>query len=308
MKRIFIAFMATVALMSCSKNDNNDPIQESAFVKKITETYPNSNKSTVTVYDIQKGKILSFTRTKYQAGVQTGTTKVTKIEYDGNRIKQMKGGEATSSEYQITDYHYDGQGLLVKQTSVRPNEINAGAFTVEYNYDGGRVTKVTSFYPTTTYINGEEKRVNRYEEQELVYSGNTITVNETETYRDGNGQVVSGTDTHTDTTVYTFSNGNIMKKVEKNQTTEYKYDTNTNPMVLHQFIKVINPTYFLESSFGKNNLIETVQTYTYGGRVEVTTYTQELTYNDKGYPIMNKEYRQRDSEVKKLISITEYEY
>ena len=34
MKRIFIAFMATVALMSCSKNDNNDPIQESAFVKK----------------------------------------------------------------------------------------------------------------------------------------------------------------------------------------------------------------------------------------------------------------------------------
>ena len=55
-------------------------------------------------------------------------------------------------------------------------------------------------------------------------------------------------------------------------------------------------------------MIETVQTYTYGGRVEVTTYTQELTYNDKGYPIMNKEYRQRDSEVKKLISITEYEY
>ena len=143
----------------------------------------------------------------------------------------------------------------------------------------------------------------------LAYSGNDIIVNETITYRDGNGAVVTDTSTQTNTTTYTVAGGNLIKKIERGHTTEYKYDSNTNPTSLNALMKMANPDYFLQKSFSKNNLIEQVDSYTdLRGNLLKNITSIELTYNSKGYPTMKKTFRQRGSETKTLQSIEEIEY
>lgn len=143
----------------------------------------------------------------------------------------------------------------------------------------------------------------------LAYSGSDIIVNETVTYRDGNGAVVSGTETYTGTTTYTVAGGNLIKKIERGQTTEYKYDSNINPRPLNALMKAAAPDYFLKENYSKNNLIEQVDSYTdLQGNLVKNIASIELTYNSKGYPTMKKTFRQRGSETKTLQMIEEIEY
>ena len=311
MKKFFIALMASVALVSCGKDDNNDTgIQEGAFPKKITNTYPNSNRSSVTTYNIQNGKILSITSVQYENGVQTGTTNLIKVEYEGNHITQMKYGEPSTEDYAIEDYIYDGEGRMIKERRVMPHRTdNRGSYTQEYRYEGGQLTKIIGESPTTTWIDGEDKKVNRHSESVLAYSGSDIIVNETVTHLDGNGAVVSGTETYTKTTTYTVAGGNLIKKVDRWQTTEYRYDSNINPRPLNALMKTIVPDYFLKENFSKNNLIEKVDSYTdYQGKLVKNITSIELTYNSKGYPTMKKRYTQEGNNVKTLEYIEEIEY
>lgn len=311
MKKFFIALMASVALVGCGKDDNNDTgIQEGAFPKKITNTYPNSNRSSVATYNIQNGKLLSVTITEYENGVQTGTAQIIKAEYLGDRITQTKHGQPFAEDYAIEDYTYDEQGRVIKETRVEPNATDRGdSYTQEYRYEGGQLTKIIRQSPTTTWINGENKKVNRHSEKVLAYSGSDIIVNETVTYRDGNGAVVTGTSTQTNTTTYTVAGGNLIKKVDRWRTTEYKYDSNTNPTPLNALMKTTNPDYFLDEDYSKNNLIEEVDSYTdYQGKLVKDITSIELTYNSKGYPTMKKRYSQEGSNVKTLEYIEEFEY
>ena len=311
MKKFFIALMASVALVGCGKDDNNDTgIQEGAFPKKITNTYPNSNRSSVATYNIQNGKLLSVTITEYENGVQTGTAQIIKAEYLGDRITQTKHGQPFAEDYAIEDYTYDEQGRVIKETRVEPNATDRGdSYTQEYRYEGGQLTKIIRQTPTTTWIDGENKKVNRHSEKVLAYSGSDIIVNETVTYRDGNGAVVTETDTETNTTTYTVAGGNLIKKIERGHTTEYKYDSNINPMPLNALMKTTVPDYFLQKSYSKNNLIEQVDSYTdLRGNLLKNITSIELTYNSKGYPTMKKTFRQRGSETKTLQMIEEIEY
>ena len=310
MKKFFIALMASVALVGCGKDDNNDTgIQEGAFPKKITNTYPNSNRSAVTTYNIQNGKLLSVTATQYENGVQTGTAHIIKAEYLGDRITQMKYGEPSTEDYAIEDYTYDEQGRVIKETRVEPHRTTGrgDSYTKEYRYEGRQLTKIIKQSVSSTRING--KKVNEHSEKVLAYSGSDIIVNETVTYRDGNGAVVTDAGTETNTTTYTVAGGNLIKKIERGHTTEYKYDSNTNPRSLNALMKMANPDYFLQKSFSKNNLIEQVDSYTdLRGNLLKNITSIELTYNSKGYPTMKKTFRQRGSETKTLQMIEEIEY
>lgn len=312
MKKFFIALMASVALVGCGKDDNNDTgIQEGAFPKKITNTYPNSNRSSVTTYNIQNGKLLSATITEYENGVQTGTAQIIKAEYLGDRITQTKYGQPFAEDYAIEDYTYDGQGRVIKETRVAPHRTteDGDSYTKEYRYEGEQLTKIIRQSPTTTWIDGENKKVNRHSESVLTYSGSDIIVNETVTYRDGNGAVVTDAGTETNTTTYTVAGGNLIKKIERGHTTEYKYDSNINPMPLNALLKTTVPDYFLQKSYSKNNLIEQVDSYTdLRGNLLKNIASIELTYNSKGYPTMKKLFRQRGSNVKTLEYIEEIEY
>ena len=310
MKKFFIALMASVALVGCGKDDNNDTgIQEGAFPKKITSTYPNRNRSAVTTYNIQNGKLLSVTATQYENGVQTGTAHIIKAEYLGDRITQMKYGEPSTEDYAIEDYTYDEQGRVIKETRVEPHRTTGrgDSYTKEYRYEGRQLTKIIKQSVSSTRING--KKVNEHSEKVLAYSGSDIIVNETITYRDGNGAVVTERGTQTNTTTYTVAGGNLIKKIERGQTTEYKYDSNINPRPLNALMKAAAPDYFLKENYSKNNLIEQVDSYTdLQGNLVKNIASIELTYNSKGYPTMKKFFRQRGSNVKTLQYIEEIEY
>lgn len=310
MKKFFIALMASVALVGCGKDDNNDTgIQEGAFPKKITNTYPNSNRSAVTTYNIQNGKLLSVTATQYENGVQTGTAHIIKAEYLGDRITQMKYGEPSTEDYAIEDYTYDEQGRVIKETRVEPHRTTGrgDSYTKEYRYEGRQLTKIIKQSVSSTRING--KKVNEHSEKVLAYSGSDIIVNETVTYRDGNGAVVTERGTQTNTTTYTVAGGNLIKKVSRGQTTEYKYDSNINPTPLNALMKTAAPDYFLKENYSKNNLIEEVDSYTdYQGNLVKDIASIELTYNSKGYPTMKKHYTQEGNNVKTLDYIEEIEY
>lgn len=170
---------------------------------------------------------------------------------------------------------------------------------------------IIAFYEAhrTTWIDGERKKLNRYSESVLAYSGSDIIVNETVTYRDGNGVVVTEKGTQTNTTTYTVAGGNLIKKIERGQTTEYKYDSNINPRPLNALMKAAAPDYFLKENYSKNNLIEQVDSYTdLQGNLVKNIASIELTYNSKGYPTMKKFFRQRGSNVKTLQYIEEIEY
>ena len=310
MKKFFIALMASVALVGCGKDDNNDTgIQEGAFPKKITNTYPNSNRSSVTTYNIQNGKLLSVTSVQYENGVQTGTANIIKVEYEGNNVKQVKYGEPSTEDYAIEDYTYDEQGRVIKETRVEPHRTTGrgDSYTKEYRYEGRQLTKIIKQSVSSTRING--KKVNEHSEKVLAYSGSDIIVNETVTYRDGNGAVVTERGTQTNTTTYTVAGGNLIKKIERGHTTEYKYDSNINPMPLNALLKTTIPDYFLNEDYSKNNLIEQVDSFTdYQGNLVKDIASIELTYNSKGYPTMKKFFRQRGSNVKTLEYIEEIEY
>nr|WP_314561998.1 hypothetical protein [uncultured Capnocytophaga sp.] len=312
MKKFFIALMASVALVGCGKGDDNDTgIQEGAFPKKTTITYPNSNRSSIATYNIQNGKLLSTTITEYENGVQTGTAQIIKAEYLGDRITQVKYGQPSAENYAIEDYVYDGQGRMIKETRIEPHRTteDGDSYTQEYRYEGEQLTKIIRESPTTTWINGERKKLNRYSESVLAYSGSDIIVNETVTYRDGNGAVVTEKGTQTNTTTYTVAGGNLIKKIERGQTTEYKYDSNINPRPLNALMKAAAPDYFLKENYSKNNLIEQVDSYTdLQGNLVKNIASIELTYNSKGYPTMKKFFRQRGSNVKTLQYIEEIEY
>lgn len=254
---------------------------------------------------------MSVTSVQYENGVQTGTANIIKVEYEGNNVKQVKYGEPSTEDYAIEDYTYDGQGRMIKETRVEPHRTdNEGdSYTKEYRYEGEQLTKIIRQSVSSTWINGERKKVNRHSESVLAYSGSDIIVNETVTYRDGNGAVVTGTSTQTNTTTYTVAGGNLIKKIERGHTTEYKYDSNTNPTPLNALMKMANPDYFLQKSFSKNNLIEQVDSFTdYQGNLVKNITSVELTYNSKGYPTMKKFFGQRGSNVKTLEYIEEIEY
>ena len=119
----------------------------------------------------------------------------------------------------------------------------------------------------------------------------------------------NGSYTYTETTTYTVAGGNLIKKIERGQTTEYKYDSNINPRPLNALMKAAAPDYFLKENYSKNNLIEQVDSYTdLQGNLVKNIASIELTYNSKGYPTMKKFFRQRGSNVKTLQYIEEIEY
>ena len=78
--------------------------------------------------------------------------------------------------------------------------------------------------------------------------------------------------------IYTFSNGNLIKSEERKGILTYEYD-NKNNWKHNDFFKTIEPDYILKSNYSRNNIIR----WTDGYRKSEQHNTIE--YNSAGYPI-----------------------
>ena len=160
--------------------------------------------------------------------------------YEGNLLKKKVDEKGV-----IEDEYFYSNGKLIKKNNLKE--------TFEYEYDTeGRLVKVISYIPYNP-----QKHITKIE-----YISNSI-IKETES----NGNVIT----------YTVSNGNLMKSEERKGILTYEYDNKYN-WKHNDFFKTIEPDYFLDFDYSRNNMIK----YSYNG-YEESTYSIE--YNSAGYPI-----------------------
>ena len=325
MKHFLVSLLAIAALAACSKSDddnnnngggnNGNGGTTSTTVTSTTQTptvkaermisFERDGKHTYeSVAYYENGKITSFSDRKLINGVQTGTTQISTIKYDAQgRIQERKEAQEDGSfdeEDDTETFFYDASGNLERKEITYPIKSN-GNGTIEYKYENG---KLKQFTYKQSLNNGKK----RYKTQIFSYTNNSITVNIKEYYTNAQ-EVIEDSSVSTSTTIYTLSNGNVVKKEETREygktVTTFKHDNAKTLFSLRPFFAY--PEYFDETDVNKNNITskEVINTYSDNGQTDTykSTYRYEYEYTPEGYPKTIKEYR-NDT----LEGIKEYEY
>ena len=310
MKYFLVSLLAIAALAACSKNDDNGDDSASQFVKKITAKNENGKLEKVITLTYEGGRPISHSTTDYVNGVQTGTTRVSTLLYDGRFIKQAKRENAGIDNY-VQNFTYEN-GKLVTKTEKYESDYRT--YTYQYSYVGNQLTNVLKSHPTTIYLkSGGTQSGTRYTERQFTYNGNTVIEVKTGYEKDLNGAVVTNTvfSYDTNTITYTLSGGNVVKEVEENPYSisieEYTYDTKPNPFhYITNFVEP-DPTSFLEVHNGKNNILTYKNTHEHNGKKDETLISFEYTYNAAGFPTIVKQYKEENG-TREFLGTTEYEY
>ena len=325
MKHFLVSLLAIATLAACSKNDddnnnnsggnNGNGGTTSTTVTSTTQTptvkaermisFERDGKHTYeSVAYYENGKITSFSDRKLINGVQTGTTQISTIKYDAQgRIQERKEAQEDGSfdeEDDTETFFYDGSGNLERKEITYPMKLN-GNGTIEYKYENG---KLKQFTYKQSLNNGKK----RYKTQIFSYTNENITVNIKEYYTNAQ-EVIEDSSVSTSTTIYTLSNGNVVKKEETREygktVTTFKHDNAKTLFSLRPFFAY--PEYFDEKDVNKNNITskEVINTYSDNGQTDTykSTYRYEYEYTPEGYPKTIKEFR-NDT----LEGIKEYEY
>ena len=190
MKKILFSLLAIAALAACSKNDDNGSDSANHLVKKITTKDKDGKLEKVITLTYEGGHPISHSTTDYVNGVQTGTTRVSTLLYDGRFIKQAKRVNAGRDNY-VQNFTYENGKLVTKTEKYERNNYTT---TYQYSYAGDLLTNVLQSHPTTIYMNGGGTQSGTYyEESQFTYRGNTIIEVTTRYQKDLNGAVVTNT-------------------------------------------------------------------------------------------------------------------
>ena len=308
MNKFLFSFLAVATLIGCGKNDDNGGDSANLLVKKITAKNEDGKLEKVITLTYEGGRPISHSTTDYVNGVQTGTTRVSTLLYDGRFIKQAKRENAGIDNY-VQNFTYEN-GKLVTKTEKYESDYRT--YTYQYSYTGNQLTNVLKSRPTTIYVNGNVQSGTYYEERQFTYRGNTVIEITTQYKKYLNGTVVTDTSYGTNTITYTLSGGNVVKEVEENPYSisieEYTYDTKPNP--LYNIINFVDPdpTSFLDPDSGKNNILTYKNTHEHNGTKDETLSTFEYTYNADGYPTIVKQYKKEGNGEREFQGTKEYEY
>jgi hypothetical protein len=325
MKHFLFSLLAMAALAACSKSDDDNNSGDgggngnggttSTTVTSTTQTptvkvermisFGQNGKHTYeVVYHYENGKITSSSERKLINGVQTGTTRIINLKYDAQgRIQEIKKAREDGSfdeEDDTETFFYDGSGNLERKEITYPMKTDRNG-TIEYKYENGKLKQ-------STYKQSLDSGRKHYKIQVFNYTNNSITVNIKEYYTNAQ-EIIEDSSVSTSTTIYTLSNGNVVKKEETRKDgktiTTFKHNNAKTLFSLRPFF--VYPEYFDEKDVNKNNITskEVISTYSDNGQTDTykSTYRYEYEYTPEGYPKTIKEFR-NDT----LEGIKEYEY
>lgn len=304
MKKILLSFLAIATiLVSCNKNDDtpNNPQQSSDLLKKIIEKDEEGKIGEVRAFTYKNNLLTTIATDEYNNGVQTGTTMIATYSYEGNLLKEAK---TAGSEVK---YYYENGKISIKTEKYTERTGYINSYTDQYTYEGNQIATILRTQSATVFVNGSTQSGTAHWKRQYTYSGNTITEVGTHYTKDKNGAVIQNHyGSQTETTVYTIVNGNILKVINDEGTTEYEYDNHPNPLYeIQQLATVADIDLLFDEENTKNNITKITKTERRLSKKEVTTY--EYRYNAAGYPIEKKAYKE-DNGVRELEGTTEYQY
>lgn len=304
MKKILLSFLATATiLVSCNKNDDtpNNPQQSSNLLKKIIEKDEEGKIGEVRAFTYKDNHLTTIATDEYNNGVQTGTTMIATYSYEGNLLKEAK---TAGSEVK---YYYENGKISIKTEKYTERTGYINSYTDQYTYEGNQIATILRTQSATVFVNGGTQSGTAHWKRQYTYSGNTITEVGTHYTKDKNGAVIQNYyGSQTETTVYTIANGNILKVVNDEGTTEYEYDNHPNPLYeIQQLATIADIDLLFDEENTKNNITKITKTKIGEAGKEISIF--QYRYNAAGYPIEKKAYKE-DNGVRELEGTTEYQY
>lgn len=304
MKKILLSFLATATiLVSCNKNDDtpNNPQQSSNLLKKIIEKDEEGKIGEVRAFTYKDNHLATIATDEYNNGVQTGTTMIATYSYEGNLLKEAK---TAGSEVK---YYYENGKISIKTEKYTERTGYINSYTNQYTYEGNQIATILQTQSATVFVNGGAQSGTAHWKKQYTYSSNTITEVGTHYTKDKNGAVMQNYyGSHTKTTVYTIANGNILKVINDEGTTEYEYDNHPNPLYeIQQLATIADPELLLDEENTKNNITKITKTKIGEAGKEISIF--QYRYNAAGYPIEKKAYTE-DNGVRELEGSAEYQY
>ena len=337
MKKIMACLVIMAALIGCSKSDDqggglstpentlpkkNDDhggktLPKGVFPKKIAHKAENGNISYEITNNVQGEKILSTTSISYKRDGSIESKILISVSYEGDYPKEITYTESITNgekkNYTETYSFVDGK----LKTTIKKYDNSDRATTTTYSYhNDGKLAKVLFEEPGNAGQNGQIEKITFVTETDYTHTGNVISAAEKTYTKDAQGNKRDG-DTSLTIYTYTFENENLIKVTKSTtgheSTREYTYDGKNNPN-LQNFIKLVNPDYFISTSGSKNNIL--TQKTTYKGdhnnaNPYVSEHVYEYTYADNNYPLTEKIFHKTTEngvEKKELNLTTEYTY
>ena len=320
MKKIMTCLAAMAALVGCSKSDDNGggiSISEGTFPKKIVNKGSNGNVTNETIYNLQGGKILSTTSISYKPDGSIESKSLISASYEGDYPKEITHTESITNgekkNYTETYSFVDGK----LKTTIKKYDNSDRATTTTYSYhNDGKLAKVLFEEPGNAGQNGQIEKITFVTETDYTHTGNVISAAEKRYTKDAQGNKRDG-DTSLTIYTYTFENENLIKVTKSTtgheSTREYTYDGKNNPN-LQNFIKLVNPDYFISTSGSKNNILTEKTTYKgdhNNANPYVSEHVYEYTYANNNYPLTEKVFHKTTEnglEKKELVLTKEYTY
>ena len=320
MKKIMASLVAIAALVGCSKSDDNGggiSISEGTFPKKIVNKGSNGNVTNETIYNLQGGKILSTTSISYKPDGSIESKSLISASYEGDYPKEITHTESITNgekkNYTETYSFVDGK----LKTTIKKYDNSDRATTTTYSYhNDGKLAKVLFEEPGNAGQNGQIEKITFVTETDYTHTGNVISAAEKRYTKDAQGNKRDG-DTSLTIYTYTFENENLIKVTKSTtgheSTREYTYDGKNNPN-LQNFIKLVNPDYFISTSGSKNNILTEKTTYKgdhNNANPYVSEHVYEYTYANNNYPLTEKVFHKTTEnglEKKELVLTKEYTY
>ena len=314
------SLVAIAALVGCSKSDDNGggiSISEGTFPKKIVNKGSNGNVTNETIYNLQGGKILSTTSISYKPDGSIESKSLISASYEGDYPKEITHTESITNgekkNYTETYSFVDGK----LKTTIKKYDNSDRATTTTYSYhNDGKLAKVLFEEPGNAGQNGQIEKITFVTETDYTHTGNVISAAEKRYTKDAQGNKRDG-DTSLTIYTYTFENENLIKVTKSTtgheSTREYTYDGKNNPN-LQNFIKLVNPDYFISTSGSKNNILTEKTTYKgdhNNANPYVSEHVYEYTYANNNYPLTEKVFHKTTEnglEKKELVLTKEYTY